>query len=176
MRDWQQIVEQHGSVVWQTAFRLLGDREDASDCFQKVFLDAVQVARREPVRQWPALLRRMTTARALDLLRERYRRGSRREPMAAATEAVASTPLPEQEAEAAELSNHLRLALTRLPALQAEAFCLRWIEGMSYEEISERLEIEPNHVGVLLNRARKRLRQLLDRFVSSGNVKQENSP
>ena len=42
--------------------------------------------------------------------------------MAAAAEATADTPLPEQEAEAAELSNHLRVALTRLPARQAEAF------------------------------------------------------
>ena len=85
-------------------------------------------------------------------------------------------PLPEQQAEAAELSDHLRIAMARLPTRQAEAFCLRWIEGMSYEEISERLEVEVNHVGVLLHRARKRLRQLLDRFVSPGNVSQGNSP
>ncbi len=176
MTDWQEVVEQHGQVVWQTAYRLLANHADASDCFQKVFLDAVQVARREPVRQWPALLRRLATARALDLLRDRYRQRSRSEPMTAATEATTNTPLPQQQAEAAELSEHLRLALTRLPARQAEAFCLRWIEGMSYEEISERLEVRPNHVGVLLNRARKRLRQLLDRFVSPGNVTQGNLP
>ncbi len=176
MTDWQEVVEQHGQVVWQAAYRLLDNHADASDCFQKVFLDAVQVTRREPVRQWPALLRRMATARALDLLRDRYRRRSRSEPMAAAAEATTDTPLPEQEAEVAELSDHLRLALTRLPARQAEAFCLRWIEGMSYEEISERLEVDTNHVGVLLNRARKRLRQLLDRFVSPGSVRRGNSP
>jgi RNA polymerase sigma-70 factor (ECF subfamily) len=176
MTDWREVVEQHGQVVWQTAYRLLGNHADASDCFQKVFLDAVQVARREPVHQWPALLRQMATARALDLLRDRYRRRNRSEPMAAAAEATANTPLPEQEAEAAELSDHLRLALARLPDRQAEAFCLRSIEGMSYEEIARRLEVEVNHVGVLLNRARTRLQQLLDRFVTSGNVKQENSP
>ena len=115
MTDWREVVEQHGQVVWQTAYRLLGNHADASDCFQKVFLDAVQVARRETVHQWPALLRQMATARAIDLLRDRYRRRSRSEPMAAAAEATADTPLPEQEAEAAELSDHLRLALTRLP-------------------------------------------------------------
>ena len=176
MTDWQEVVEQHGQVVWQTAYRLLGNHADASDCLQKVFLDAVQVARREPVRHWPALLRRMATARALDILRDRYRRRDRSKPMAAAAEVFADSPLPEQEAEAAELSEHLRIALSRLPVRQAEVFCLRWIEGLSYEEISERLEVEPNHVGVLLNRARKRLRQLLDHFVSPGNTKQGNSP
>ena len=176
MMDWQEVVEQHGQVVWETAYRLLDNHADASDCFQKVFLDAVQTARREPVRQWPALLRRMATARALDLLRDRHRRRSRSEPMAAVAEVTADTPLPEHEAEAAELSDHLRIALTRLPARQAEAFCLRWIEGMSYEEISERLEVDVNHVGVLLNRARKRLRQLLDRFVSPRSIRRGNSP
>jgi RNA polymerase sigma-70 factor, ECF subfamily len=171
MTDWREVVEQHGHVVWQTAYRLLGNHADASDCFQKVFLDAVQVARREPVHQWPALLRQMATARSLDLLRDRYRRRSRSEPMTSAQEAIADTPLPEQEAEAAELNDHLRLALTRLPDRQAEAFCLRWAEGMSYEEIARQLNVDANHVGVLLNRARTRLRQLLDRFVASGNAK-----
>ncbi len=47
---------------------------------------------------------------------------------------------------------------------------------MSYEEIARRLEVDVNHVGVLLNRARTRLQQLLDRFVTSGNIEQENSP
>ena len=175
MTDWREILSEHGEVVWQTVYRLLGNHADASDCFQKVFLDAVQVTRRERVQQWPALLRQMATARAIDLLRDRYRRRSRSEPMAAAAETTADTPLPEQEAEAAELSDHLRLALTRLPDGQAEAFCLRCVEGMSYEEIAKRLEVETNHVGVLLNRARTRLRQLLDRFVTSGNASQENS-
>ena len=176
MTDWREVVEQHGQVVWQTAYRLLGNHADASDCFQNVFLDAVRVARREPVHQWPALLRQMATARALDLLRDRYRRRNRSEPMVAAAEATANTPLPQQEAEVAELSDHLRLALAQLPDRQAEAFCLRSIEGMSYEEIAKRLEVEVNHVGVLLNRARTRLQQLLDRFATSENVKQENSP
>jgi len=44
MTDWREVVEQHGQVVWQTVYRLLGNHaEHASDCFQKVFLDAVQV-------------------------------------------------------------------------------------------------------------------------------------
>ena len=175
MTNWMEVVEQHGNVVWQTAYRLLGNHADASDCFQNVFLDAVQVTRRGPVRHWPALLRQIATARALDLLRDRYRRRGLMEPMAEAALATAQKPLPEQAAETAELSDHLRLALARLPARQAEAFYLHCIEGISYEEIAERLDVTVNHVGVLLNRARRQLRQLLDRFVNTENVKQENS-
>jgi RNA polymerase sigma-70 factor (ECF subfamily) len=72
MTDWRDVINRHGRVVWQTTWRMLGNHADALDCYQAVFLDAFQVAEREPVRDWPALLRRLATVRALDLLRARY--------------------------------------------------------------------------------------------------------
>ena len=125
MTDWQEVVEQHGPLVWRTGYRLLGNDADASDCFQKVFLDAIQVARREPVRQWSALLRRLATARALDLMRDRYRRRNRSESLTTAAEAISREPLPDQQAEAAELTEQLRVALAELPEQQAQVFCHR---------------------------------------------------
>ena len=47
MTDWKIIVEQHGGLVWATAYRLVGNREDAADCFQETFLEAVKTSRRE---------------------------------------------------------------------------------------------------------------------------------
>ena len=58
MTAWDDIVSRHGRVVWETAWRMLGNHADALDCYQRSFLDAVEVARRETVRDWPALLRR----------------------------------------------------------------------------------------------------------------------
>jgi len=49
----------------------------------------------------------------------------------------------------------------RLSAQQAEAFCLRYLEDMDYREISKALRIDVNQVGVVLHRARSRLRQFL---------------
>lgn len=175
MTDWEDVVEQHGPLVWRTAWRLLGNDADASDCFQKVFLDAVRITRRQPVRQWPALLSRMATARSLDLLRERYRRQSRSQPLAGVAEEISdesvSTPT-----DTAELSDHLRRALTQLPQQQAEVVCLRGIDEMTYEEIAERLDIKVSYVGVLLNRARKRLKQLLKDAGNQQVIEQEKSP
>jgi RNA polymerase sigma-70 factor (ECF subfamily) len=66
MTDWSQIVEEHGPLVWRTAQRLLRHEADTADCFQRTFISAVEVSQREAVHSWPALLRRLATARALD--------------------------------------------------------------------------------------------------------------
>ena len=68
---------------------------------------------------------------------------------------------PGQEAEADELAERLRAALAQLPADQAEVFCLSCLDKLSYREIGERLRLTTNAVGVLLHRARQRLRELL---------------
>lgn len=161
MTDWNSIVRQHGRVAWLTAYRLLGNYADAWDCYQNTFLEALKVARREAVRDWPPLLRRLATARALDMLRVRYRDNSRSEPARDVLGAATADPGPGQEAEAAELAQRLRAALAQLPPQQAEVFCLRWLDEMSYRQIAERLQLDTNTVGVLLHRARKHLQGLL---------------
>ena len=81
-------------------------------------------------------------------------------------------PSPSQSAEDAELSAQLRGALARLPAKQAEAFCLQVLDGWSYAEIAEHMEETTDAVGVLLHRARKRLRLLLDRAPKAHQTQQ----
>jgi RNA polymerase sigma-70 factor (ECF subfamily) len=68
---------------------------------------------------------------------------------------------PSRIAEAAELGEHLRDALARLDARQAEVFCLACLEGFDYRQIAAQLGVTINHVGVLLNRAKSSLRERL---------------
>jgi DNA-directed RNA polymerase specialized sigma24 family protein len=49
MPDWQEIVEREKKAVWQTVYRILGNRADADECFQDAFLAAWEVSRRGPV-------------------------------------------------------------------------------------------------------------------------------
>ncbi len=72
--DWQIIIEKHGPAVWKTAYRLLGNRADAADCFQETFLSALRFRRRRQVRNFQALLIHIATARAMDQLRQRFHR------------------------------------------------------------------------------------------------------
>ena len=161
MTDWKRIVEQHGGLVWATAFRLVGNGEDAADCFQETFLEAVKVSRREPVVDWSALLRHLATVRAIDLLRVRCRHRGRIDAAANSDDALSREASPTQEAEANELADRLRAALPHLSQDQAAVFCLSCLENLSYQEIGERLGMTANAVGVVLHRARHRLKELL---------------
>jgi RNA polymerase sigma-70 factor (ECF subfamily) len=159
--DWSQIVEQHGPMVWRIARRLLNHDSDSSDCFQKTFISAWELSRREPVANWGPLLNRLAHARALDGLRQRKRQARERIaiPDEGPSDAKAASPL--EAAGVTELAEDLRAALSKLDPRQAEVFCLACLEGLSYDEIAGQLRITVNHVGVLLNRARGFLRTQL---------------
>jgi len=158
MYDWSKLVELHGAMVWQTAWRLVSNESDASDCFQKAFLSALELSRREPIANWRPLLKRLATARALDLLRERRRRSNR---VGVLTEAEAPDRRaidPLSAVQEGELLENLREALADLDPRQGQAFCLACLEDLSYDEIAHELGITANYVGVLLNRAKAELR------------------
>lgn len=162
MIDWQAIIEEHGPAVWQTAYRLLGNHADAADCFQETLVSALNVSRRQRVRDFSALLTRLATARAIDQLRRRFRRSdcSRNPDDGRAVEDEA--PCPAERAQQRELADRVRRLLHQLPAQEAEAFCLRYLNDMSYQEIAGALGISTNAAGVLLHRAKARLRDLFD--------------
>jgi len=163
MVDWPQLIQDHGPLVWQTVYRLVGYGPDAADCFQNTFVAALQLARRETVLHWPAVLKRLATTQALDCLRRRTRERSSRHRLAE----KASHPralTPDQIVDQAELADGVRLALSAIEPRQAEVFCFACLEGWSYLEIGARMGITVNHVGVLLNRARAALRERLHAF------------
>jgi RNA polymerase sigma-70 factor, ECF subfamily len=184
MTDWEGIVRSHGRAVWRTAWRVLADASDADDCMQEAFVDAVELSRREPVRDWGRLLTRLATSRALDRLRRRIREANRRNGRtgggggvggnhsgngtSGATfhethelDALPGRPDdPADALEGRELHERLRLSLAKLSPQQAETFYLRYMEELDYSEIAEALGIDVNQVGVVLHRARARLREI----------------
>ena len=166
MPDWQEILNRDGPTAWRTAYRLLGNRADADECFQEACLAALEVSRREVVHNWQGLLRRLAVARSVDRLRAKKR--ARSQTAASGLHQLQDdSPSPPQDAEDAELASKLRLALGRIPPKQAEAFCLHCIENSSYQEIAQSLRISIDAVGVLIHRARKHLRELLVEFHDS---------
>ena len=160
MPDWQEILSRDGPAVWRTAYRLLANRADADECFQEAFVDALELARRQDIRNWGGLLRRLATARSIDRLRQRRRsriQESVKEWERLELEAPTASPPPED----AELSTRLRAALASIPPKQAQVFCLYALEEWNHQEIAVEMAISVNAVGVLLHRARKRLQQRL---------------
>jgi RNA polymerase sigma-70 factor (ECF subfamily) len=163
--DWQVIIEEHGPAVWQTAYRLLGNRADAADCFQETFVSALELCRRQRVRNFSALLTRLATARAIDQLRRRFRRANFNSGLADLPAMHYSNPGPAQAAQQQELAAGLRELLSELPAREAQAFCLRYLNDMSYRQIAGELGIKTNAAGVLLHRARAKLRESFESLV-----------
>jgi len=156
--DWQVIVKTHGPTVWQTAYRLLGNYEDTADCFQETFVCALEVSRRQRVRNFSALLVRLATSRAIDQLRKRYRKSSYNTNLSDWVNVPSKIPGPVQQVQSKELAMRLRNAICQLPQQEAKVFCLRYLSNMSYRQIAKELEINTNKTGVLLHRAKAKLR------------------
>lgn len=159
--DWTAIVREHGAAVWRLARRILGDEADAGDCFQETFVAALSASRAAPVANWPGFLRRLCTARAIDLLRRRIRDRRRSADLAVAEPLAAAGTDPADTLAGRELAARLRAALTALPRQQAEVFTLAVVEQVPHAEVAALFGLTPNHVGVLVHRARARLRELL---------------
>jgi RNA polymerase sigma-70 factor, ECF subfamily len=159
MPDWPEILSRDGPAAWQTAYRILRNRADADECFQEACLAALNVSRRQPVRHWAALLKRLAAARAVDRLRQRARRPKCEQAVDCNT-LDGPTQVPSERVEDAEMVEELRAALAKIPARQAELFCLH-LENWTYDEIAREFDMSTNRVGVLLHRARKRLARLL---------------
>jgi RNA polymerase sigma-70 factor (ECF subfamily) len=166
MPDWDAIVAEHGRLVWRTAFRLLGNHADASDCFQETFVSALSASRRQQVENWGGFLQRLATTQALDRLRHRFRQAGRDGHLA--NDAIIPCPNlgPLVQADFHELNSKVRRALADLPPNQAEVICLHYLEEWSYQEIGRHKQIAINAVGSLLHRARARLRETLARVAS----------
>jgi RNA polymerase sigma-70 factor (ECF subfamily) len=163
MPDWQVILSRDGPAAWRTAYRLLGNRDDADECFQEACLAALDISRRQPVHNWQGLLVRLAALRSVDRLR--VNRRARLEKSSGSLEQFHDTALPPNRlAEDAELADELREALGLIPARQAEVFCLHCLEDWTYQEVAGHLAISIDSVGVLLFRARSHLRKLLARF------------
>lgn len=158
--DWPTIVNEHGPLVWRTAYRLLANHADAADCFQETFLAALEVSRRQPVRNVSGLLVRLATTRAIDRLRQKSRQ-ERRQTNAGDCDEIRNGGDPHHEVQKQELVGQLREAIGQLPAQEAKVFCLRYLDEMSYRQIARELSIGINAVGVSLYRAKARLRKAL---------------
>jgi RNA polymerase sigma-70 factor (ECF subfamily) len=170
MTDWQSIVEEHRELVWRNVYRLLGNHADAEDCFQETFISALKIARQEQIRNWPAILRRLATSRALDRLRQRMRQAGRSETLTEGHVVTSNEPPPNQDAQTQELNAQLRWALIQLPQDQAQVFTLRFMEDLSYREIARQIGIKTSTVGVLLHRARARMKELLESTLTQNKV------
>jgi RNA polymerase sigma-70 factor, ECF subfamily len=150
-----ELYERHYEAVYRAALRVTGNRADAEDVLQTVFMRALaRPDDMERVATPPAYFRRAAVNAAVDVLR---RRDSRAETDfdAAASHAAVQAPVL--------LKERLRRALATLEREDASLFLLRYVEGFSNEELADMFQIEKNNIAVRLHRIRQRLQAELQR-------------
>jgi len=96
-------------------------------------------------------------------LRQRMRQSHTSGDLANLTTVPSDNIGPFQQAQAQKLVTRLRIALSQLPPQEAQVFCLRYLNDMSYRRIAKELNIKTTTAGVLLHRARAKLRYLLEK-------------
>ena len=149
------LYERHYEAVFRTALRVTGRPADAEDVLQTVFVRLLSVTEHDEAARRPAAyFRRAAVNAAVDLLRRRAVRAETAYDDTAPHAAVESALL---------LKEQLRRAIATLDREDATLFVLRFVEGLSNQELAEMFQLEKNNVAVRLHRIRMRLQAEMQR-------------
>ncbi|HKQ77813.1 MAG TPA: sigma-70 family RNA polymerase sigma factor [Blastocatellia bacterium] len=174
MRDLESLFREHHDRVFRAAYRITGSVVDAEDVLQTVFL---RLSRRGEVNLEPnprSYLHRAAINASLDLMRQRARTDSI--PIDDVAPVLAANPRlsPELQQRNRELRDCLGRAISKLGEKSAEMFVLKYYEGYDNTEIAKLMGTSAMVVGVLLHRARARVKKEVGDFLkgdaSTANV------
>lgn len=145
--------------------RMLGSDEDAKDARSEVFLRAREaLAGYDPRRSFRSWLLAIAAHHCIDQLRRRALEGRLFEAADLSEDTLPSTaPSPLGSALAREQRDQLLAALDALPPRHRAPLVLRYFAELPYDAIAELLGVRARDVGVLLFRAKLRLREALSR-------------
>ncbi|MBW2359577.1 MAG: RNA polymerase sigma factor [Deltaproteobacteria bacterium] len=139
--------------------RMVRDLATAEELVQEVFIRVHRARERySPDARFSTWLYRIATNLALNELRRPRHRSVHR-----STDEDGAAPLPDRAASTEDLVDARRLgaaaerALLELPEKQRAALCLTAVEGLSYAEVAEALEVTEKAVKSLVHRARSSL-------------------
>jgi RNA polymerase sigma-70 factor (ECF subfamily) len=169
------LIRRHQDRVYNHAWRLLGDHDEASDLAQEVF---VRVFRKIHLYRGDAAfttwLYRVTSNLAKNRWKQMERQGQNRtisldEPRGGEDDdrpidQPDSAPSPRQKAEGREALEHLERELQGLGHEHREVLMLRFVENLSYEEIAEALDTNLGTIKSRISRARQELRRKMEPF------------
>jgi RNA polymerase sigma-70 factor, ECF subfamily len=163
------LVREHQDRVFDFCVRMLGgDREEASDLVQEIFVSVHQnLDRFRADAKLSTWILRIAKNQCLNRLKYLKRRGRGRSDgfeevgEAALNDAVGAPARPDEALDAAREREQVHRAISKLDEDQRMLVVLRDIEGLSYEEIVEITELAVGTVKSRLHRAREKLAEIL---------------
>lgn len=169
------LVEQYQDLVYNTALGIVQNESDAEDVAQEVFIQVYRsIGSFKSEAKLSTWIYRITTTRALDLLRARKSK-KRFGLLKRLWETAEESPMeniqdfnhPGVSLERKEEAAQLMTAIAQLPENQKVAFVLHKLEGLSYLEIAEVMGNTLPAVESLMHRARLNLRKILEKKIST---------
>jgi RNA polymerase sigma-70 factor (ECF subfamily) len=155
------VVEHYQAEAIGHAMAILGNREDAMDAVQEAFIDSFQALDRLD------LTRRFYPWFYIILRNRCYKLAARRKKreVSSSDEMEMLAPISNLQPEDTML---LERAMFELETEDRELITLRHLDGLSYQELAERLEVPQGTIMSRLHHARKRLREKLTRHSFTG--------
>jgi len=155
------LVRRHQDACARFAVRMLGSRVDADDVLQSAFMRAFRGLRgcKDPEHFGGWLYQ--IVVNECRTFASRQRRREQRFPSAPAAIESAVAPGSETEVDV-DFAGHIERALSTLPSDQREAFLLKHVEELSYEEIAEITGVSISALKMRVKRACDALRGLLE--------------
>ncbi len=157
---WEEVVSRHSARVYRLAYRLTGDRHDAEDLTQEVFVRVFRSLSTYTPGTFEGWLHRITTNLFLDNVRRKAR--IRFEALPDDAERLVSRERgPAQVYDDTHFEADVQAALDALPPDFRAAVVLCDLEGLSYDEIAATLGIKIGTVRSRIHRGRSQLRAAL---------------
>jgi RNA polymerase sigma factor (sigma-70 family) len=162
-RAFERLYRRHVHEVYRYVLAVLRNQADAEDATQATFLSAFRAFTRGEEPQKP---RNWLLKIAHNECRQRFRASARRPKEVEWDERTPAPPVDESVPTADEI----RTALTHLSFNQRSALVMRELEGRSYAEIGEILDLSTSAVETVLFRARRALREQLEGGLTCGEA------
>src|SRR5947208_4770419 len=163
-RAFERLYKRHVGDVYRYALAVMRNPTDAEDVTQTTFLNAYRAYVEKGNR--PEKPHNWLIAIAHNVCRQRFRQSARRPAEVSFEDDIADTVADDD----APTGDDIRRALSHLAFNQRAALVMRELEGRSYAEIAEILEVSTSAVETLIFRARRALREQLEGSLTCGEA------
>ena len=163
------IIDRYKRKIWGYVYRLINDKDETDDLTQQAFINAyVNIRGFDQKKKFSSWLYRIAHNLSVNWLKKKKAKVS-----IDRDEEIKNTLISDLNASDQainnEISDKIIEALNRLPEKFKEPFILKYFEEKGYDEISDILRMPKNTVGTMINRAKKILKEELEKSYGPRN-------